>query len=89
MSQNLARTIKVIGENLTSAFTLLDSITEKEDRHFQPILDTVRRLEDKFPMFEEVNINNCQRMQTIISECFERVDKWEFPKFNSQILIDG
>ena len=47
MSQNLARTIKVIGENLTSAFTLLDSITEKEDRHFQPILDTVRRLEDK------------------------------------------
>ena len=40
-------------------------------------------------MFEEVNINNCQRMQTIISECFERVDKWEFPKFHSQILIEG
>ena len=37
------------------------------------------------PMFEEVNINNCQRMQTIISECFER----ESPKFHSQILIEG
>ena len=36
-------------------------------------------------MFEEVNINNCQRMQTTISECFKR----EFPKFHLQILIEG